>query len=251
MTTQSASAQDWARLRFAIVGPLLASPPRTGMLQAELDRLANKDYLHPGTGRPVRFAASTLERWYYKARNHPENPLRALVRKVPEHAGTHPSLSSALQQALRAQHQAHPGWSYQLHYDNILALAQNKPELGRVPSRATVVRYMKQSGLDKQRRQRRNRDTREVAREKRSYEIEHVHGLWHSDFHQGPRHVLTQVSMSTKIDGGVCRRSDGRGRDTLPRWTWQREVSGQKGMSSSRQLMAAEPGGRRGGLCSR
>jgi putative transposase len=198
MTTQSASAQSWARLRFAIVGPLLASPPEPGMLQAELERLAGKDYRHPGTGRPVRFAASTLERWYYKARNHPENPLAALMRKRPEHAGTHPSLSSALQQALRAQHQAHPSWSYQLHYDNLLALARNKPELGRVPSRSTIVRHMKQSGLDKQRRKRRNRDARGVVREereKRSYEIEHVHGLWHSDFHQGPRHVLTQAGM--------------------------------------------------------
>ncbi len=193
MTTQSASAQDWARLRFAIVGPLLASPPKPGMLQAELDHLACKDYLHPGTGRPVRFAASTIERWYYKARNHPDNPLRALSRKVPEHAGTHPSISSVLQQALRSQHQAHPSWSYQLHYDNLLALAQDRPELGRVPSRSTIVRHIKQSGLDKQRRKRRNRDAREVVREKRSYEIEHVHGLWHSDFHQGPRHVLTQA----------------------------------------------------------
>ena len=196
MTTQSASAQDWARLRFAIVGPLLASPPSPGMLQAELDHLAHKEYLHPGTGRPIRFAASTIERWYYKARNHPENPLGALMRKVPEHAGTHPSLSTTLQQALRAQHQAHPSWSYQLHYDNLLALARNKPELGRVPSRSTIVRYMKQSGLDKQRRQRRNRDARVVVRKKRevrSYEIEHAHGMWHSDFHQGPRHVLTQT----------------------------------------------------------
>lgn len=196
MTTQSASAQDWARLRFAIVGPLLASPPRPGMLQAELDHLASKEYLHPGTGRPIRFAVSTIERWYYKARNHPENPLGALMRKIPEHAGTHPSLSSALQQALHAQHQAHPSWSYQLHYDNLLALARNKPELGRVPSRSTIVRYMKQSGLDKQRRQRRNRGARVVVREKRevrSYEIGHVHGMWHSDFHQGTRHVLTQA----------------------------------------------------------
>lgn len=196
MPAQSASTRmKWARLRFAIVGPLLASPPKPGMLQEELDSLASKEYRDPNTGEPRRFGASTIERWYYEAKNHPDDPFGALMRKLPEHTGTHPSLSLALQQALRAQHQTHPSWSHQLHYDNLLALAQDQSELGRVPSRSTIVRYMKQSGLIKQRRKRRNRDARAADKEKRenrSYEIEHVHGLWHADFHQGPRRVLTQ-----------------------------------------------------------
>ena len=29
-----------------------------------------------------------------------------------------------------------------------------------------------------------------MPREKRSYEVEHVHGLWHFDFHEGSRAVL-------------------------------------------------------------
>ena len=29
-----------------------------------------------------------------------------------------------------------------------------------------------------------------VPREMRSFEVEHVHGLWHSDFHDGSRKVL-------------------------------------------------------------
>lgn len=198
MTTQSASALSWARLRFAIIGPLLISPPKVGMLQTELDHLAGRDYLHPGTGEPVRFAASTIERWYYKARNHPEDPLGALMRKSPEHAGTHPSLSSTLQQRLRMQYEAHPSWSYQLHHDNLLAVARSEPDLEPVPSRSTIVRFMKQSGLVKQRRKRRNRRGNGAVREKRevrSYEIEHVHGLWHSDYHQGPRQVLTSAGQ--------------------------------------------------------
>lgn len=198
MSTQSASAQSWARLRFAIIGPLLASPPKAGMLQTALDHLARQNYQHPGTGKPVRFAASTIERWYYKAMNHPEDPLRALTRKIPEHAGTHPSMSSILQQTLRTQYEAHPSWSYQLHYDNLLAVARAQPDLGPVPSRSTVVRYMQQGGLIKQRRKRRERTGQAVVREKRevrSYEIEHVHGLWHSDYHQGPRQVLTPAGQ--------------------------------------------------------
>ena len=192
MSTQPASARmGWARLRFSIVGTLLASPPEHGMLQTELGRLADRSYLHPVTGESVQFAASTIERWYYLARNHPDDPLGALVRKVPEHVGTYPSMSLALKDALRTQYAQHPTWSYKLHYDNILALSRNTPELEGLPSRATIVRFMKQSGLIKQRRKRRSNTARtRDRREVRSYEVGYVHGLWHSDYHQGSRQVL-------------------------------------------------------------
>jgi hypothetical protein len=56
--------QRWAHLRFSIVGPLLAAPPQRGELQAELERLAAKEWRHPVTGEPARFGASTIQRWY-------------------------------------------------------------------------------------------------------------------------------------------------------------------------------------------
>jgi len=37
----------------------------------------------------------TIERWWYAARDAPD-PLSALARKVPSHAGTHPKISPAL-----------------------------------------------------------------------------------------------------------------------------------------------------------
>ena len=52
----------WARLRFAVVGPLLASPPPAGRLRAELERLADREWDHPSGSGPVRFAVSTIER---------------------------------------------------------------------------------------------------------------------------------------------------------------------------------------------
>ena len=58
----------WARLRFAVVGPLLASPPPKGRLRAELERLAERTWEHPSGKGPVRFSVSTIERWYYQAR---------------------------------------------------------------------------------------------------------------------------------------------------------------------------------------
>jgi putative transposase len=56
----------WARLRFSIIGPLLAAPPAAGELQAALTLLAVKRWRHPLSGLEVCFGKSTLERWYYR-----------------------------------------------------------------------------------------------------------------------------------------------------------------------------------------
>lgn len=184
---------QWARLRFSIIGPLLAAPPNSGELQASLTQLAEKTYRHPTTGEALRFGVSTLERWYYLARNHPDDPVGALARKVPSHAGTHPSMPAPLRRALRDQHQKHPTWSYKLHHDNLVALAKKHPELGEVPSYPTTSRFMKGQGLLKQRRRKRRArdgDDSFQAREVRSFEVEHVHALWHADYHVGSRRVL-------------------------------------------------------------
>ena len=52
----------WARLRFAIIGPLLAAPPGAGDLHNALKALAAKSWRHPFTGLEIRFAVSTIER---------------------------------------------------------------------------------------------------------------------------------------------------------------------------------------------
>ena len=77
----------WARFRFSVIGPLLCAPPRQGDLRAELAHLAAKRYKHPITGTEVRFGLSTLERWYYSARDvaDPIETLRNRLRKDAEH----------------------------------------------------------------------------------------------------------------------------------------------------------------------
>jgi hypothetical protein len=73
------TVQDrWARLRFAVVGPLLSAPPAAGELARELARLAEKVWQHPVSGEPVRFARSTIERWYYAARAERKDPVAVL-----------------------------------------------------------------------------------------------------------------------------------------------------------------------------
>jgi putative transposase len=183
----------WARLRFQIIGPLLAAPPDAGELGAKLDELAAKTYVHPATGAKVKFHRSTIERWLYCARNAPKDPIRALERKVHGRAGTNPTISPALREAIRKQHQAHPRWSYKLHRDNLVAWAKTQPSIGRVPTYTTIRRYMKANGFVRA-RNRSPSAAREAAvflpREMRSFEVTHVHGLWHSDGHVGSRRVL-------------------------------------------------------------
>ena len=48
-----------ARLRFAIIGPLLAAPPVAGELREQLNALAAKTWRHPFTRLEIRFGVST------------------------------------------------------------------------------------------------------------------------------------------------------------------------------------------------
>jgi transposase InsO family protein len=183
----------WARLRFSIIGSLLASPPAKGELRRTIAGLAAKPWKHPISGEPVCFGCSTIERWYYQARNAGQDPVGELRRRVRKDAGRQAAVSSRLAVVIRAQHADHPSWSYQLHFDNLQVVVVDLPELGPLPSYSTIRRYMKANGLVRQRR-RKGGDARAPAagREVRSYEVEYVHGLWHADFHAGSRHVLTR-----------------------------------------------------------
>ena len=185
----------WARLRFAVVGPLLASPPPAGQLRAELERLSQRNWEHPSGQGPVRFAVSTIERWYYQARAEQRDPVKALRRQPRADAGRERAMSAALIQALHEQYRAHPSWSAQLHYDNLQALVRANPGLGPMPSYATLTRAMRNRGLVRKRRKRGSGKKPErpavEAREVLSFEVSRSHALWHGDFHHGKRRVLT------------------------------------------------------------
>jgi len=196
--TEQSTHELWARLRFSVVGSLLASPPPRGALHEELERLSEKIWQHPTTGEPVRFAVSTIERWYYAARGD-KDPVAVLRRKPRRDRGRRKAVSAKAAVVLRGQYRGHPTWSYQLHLDNLAALATEEPELGRVPSYASVRRYMVDAGLVRRRR-RKGRKLREGelaarlefdSREQRSFEAEYVNGLWHLDFHHCSRKIVT------------------------------------------------------------
>ena len=181
----------WARFRFGIIAQLLSAPPEPGELAKKIAALATCAWRHPTTGETIRFSAKSIERWLYVARDTPD-PIVALERKVPSHAGTHPSITPGVAEAIRTLRQQHPRWSYQLVHDNLVALAREQPALHPLPGYATVCRFMKHHGLGKRRKLRRHEQQPDfVPRERRSFEVTHVLGLWHCDFHKAKRKVLT------------------------------------------------------------
>ena len=202
----------WAQFRFSIIGGLLANPPERGELRQELERLAQQQYRHPTEDKWVTFSVSTIERWYYKAVNS-SDPLSALGRKVRQDSGSHKVMSSALIQELKNQYRLFPHWSYQLHTDNLQALALEKPWLSPAPSYSTVLRRMQKYGWIKTRvkRERKTKGQIKAAakldqREVRSFEASYAHGLWHLDFHSGRR--VADVHGNWKTPKALCIMDD-------------------------------------------
>jgi len=191
--------ESWARLRFSVVGPLLSSPPSPGELRALLQELSERHWQHPiRPGEQIRFSFSTIERWYYTAKEA-GNPIDALRRSVREDAGGSKVFHDSLAHELTEQYHKSPHWTYQLHHANLAILVDENPLLGPLPSYPTLLRFMKARGLVRTKRTGNERRPGLVRarerldrREVRSFEVEHTGGLWHLDFHTS-RHngVLT------------------------------------------------------------
>ncbi len=191
----------WARLRFSIIGPLLAAPPAAGELLSALTALAAKSWRHPVSGLDVRFGVSTLERWYYAAR-FAADPVAALRNRLRDDIGRFPCMSPRAVEVLKTQYRQYPGWTMQLHFDNLrVALAGSDAP---VPSYPTIRRYLKAQGMFRQARPKRATAGALLARDRlnrlelRSFEVDHVSALWHLDFHHASRKVLTRTGIWVK-----------------------------------------------------
>lgn len=186
----------WAEFRFSVIGQLLACPPPKGKLQEALDDLAARTWSHPTLPKMVNYNFSTIERWYYQARES-DDPIQALMRKTRADAGHNRAMSQMQLVELGKQYQRYPHWSYQLHLDNLVALTKERPDLGLPPKYATVRRRMIERGWRKQ-KSARAKPTKGMQmaaerleqREVRSFEAEFVHQLWHLDFHKFARRVV-------------------------------------------------------------
>jgi len=189
------SKEAWGNFRLSVVGQLLVSPPLPGKLQGELEALAQKEWTHPITGEPIQFEFSTIEHWYYTAKAA-HNPVKALEWKLRQDIGRFRVLSDAVRHAIEELHKKHPGWTHQLHYDNLQVVAVDR-KLGDIPAYATVRRYRHARGFMRVKTPK-NADRIGFAlargkfesREQRSFESTHVLALLHSDFHHCSRALL-------------------------------------------------------------
>jgi transposase InsO family protein len=185
------SAQErWARLQFAVIGPLLSAPPTQGDLKAELEALSRRDFTHPTReGHRIRFAYSTIERWFYIAKDA-QDPIEALRRTVRRDAGWFKAISDRLAGEIKQQYLQYPHFTVKLHHANLTVVAEKDPLLGKLPSYPSFVRYMRAKGFMRTKRTGNEKRpgiaySRTVLDrvEMRSFEVEYVGGLWHLDFH--------------------------------------------------------------------
>lgn len=188
--------QRWAQFRLSVVGELLFCPPPTGQLQNVIGLLAQKNYRHPiDPNRRINLGASTIERWYYKAKGAAD-PVAVLGRKIRSDVGVRWSMSDVLLKELKAQYDKYPRWNVQLHYDNLKIVSQEQAQLGKMPSYKTILRCMRDNGWLRSYEPAQPTDGQMLASERRQkleirgFEVPYVHGLWHLDFHHAKIRIL-------------------------------------------------------------
>jgi transposase InsO family protein len=197
---ERSSHQVWAEFRFMVIGHLLSGVSSAENLKAEIKALSEMSWWHPITKEPKKYSYSTIERWYYTAKNKDKDPVGSLRRKLRSDCGNTRQMSLAIKSWLQNSHGNYPNWSYRLHFDNLVTHLNSHPEDGMSPSYASVVRYMQKMGYRKLPRPRSPLSPGQKAAlyrrqsvEIRSYENEYVGGLWHLDFHHCSRQILTSA----------------------------------------------------------
>lgn len=191
--------QLWAEFRFTVIGGLLSNPPESGELKSRLKALSEIQWKHPLSGEKLKLSFPTLERWYYASLHQNKDPVGALRRKLRSDSGTTRHLTLEMKNWLDNNYRAHSSWSGQLHWDNLCVWLVSHPHCGMAPSYSTVIRYLKQRGFERKPRVRSPFAPGRLAaaarleqREVRSFEVEHVGGLWHLDFHHCSRQIRTE-----------------------------------------------------------
>ena len=179
-------------------GLALELSPARGALKTAIRSLAEKTWSHPVTGRDVRFAAVTIERWYYMARRGHDDPVGVLRRAVRKDCGK-VSLAVGRRRAALAPVPRPPALELPTALRQPRRLGEGRScRWGRfapIPRSGGTCRLTagcagrgsRPSGRPGEVRAETRRQTREI----RSYEAAYVGSLWHLDFHHGSLKVLT------------------------------------------------------------
>ena len=169
---------------------------------------------------PIRFARSTIEHWYYTARNATD-PVRALTAAVRSDRGTSKVMDDVLLDALEEQYTRYPEWTAKLHADNLAAFVRRHHPERIPPSYTTVRRTLRRKGWARQRKVRtegqRQALIRKGSREVRGFEMDHVHALWHLP--QPKEGATTARAGSSMPMAGGTRRCCWPFSTTVPAWS--------------------------------
>ncbi len=187
----------WAEFRLAVIGSLLANPPKPGERKQAIAEIAAKQWRHPFTGRPTIFSFATIERWYYLSR-HSDNPVDDLLKRSRGDRGRRCIDKQDLGPIIERQYLEHSSWSKQLHFDNLAVIIKQNQNLGPMPSYPSLCRWMREKGLLRIRRKRGEKKSqaeyraRFSTKETRGFEAPYPGSLWHLDYHHARRKVLTE-----------------------------------------------------------
>lgn len=191
------SSTKWAEFKFSVIGHLLASPPLYGQLRMRLKELSEKKWKHPINGEFYSPSIKTVEAWYYKATKASQMPMEELRPKKRSDFNTHKAITDWMKIKLGEEVQKHPGWSKQLHADNLKIIIE-RDNMGQAPSYSTVKKYLSKVGYLKISSRSSKRDgfkksfNQKQKFEQRSYEHPYVGSLFHLDFHHCSREIITE-----------------------------------------------------------
>jgi len=111
-----------------------SAPAEAGELAARIEALAARCLAPPQHGATRFVSAARASSAGTRRPGTSRIRSRALGAQVPKHAGTHPSVTVEVAEAIRTLRKQHPRWSYRLVHDNLVALGRERPELAYCPA---------------------------------------------------------------------------------------------------------------------
>lgn len=130
----------WAEFRLAIVGQLLYSQLERGELSRRLDELSETTWFDPESYKPLNISRSTIERWYYQARQSMPDPLALWVQPRSD-KDSFPSISQNLKKTIDRHCEKHPDWRVS-ELINASKVEFHGERDGHLPSSSSIRRYV-------------------------------------------------------------------------------------------------------------
>jgi len=170
--------EEIAVFRSQVIGPLLHREFVRGELAGALEELAGQKWRPPGAEHTRHFSVPTLERWYYRFKEH---GLAGLVPQPRSDRGRAQALTEEQKQWVCDVRREHPSASAELIRRTLIK--QGRLDAKTV-SATTLRRLFQERGLDRV-----SLRSSPGAALRLRWEASHAGALWHGDVCHGP--VLT------------------------------------------------------------